>query len=40
VLRPDGLLVQVNWLVGIDGDGRGRDLAVPYQPRLAFEQVI
>jgi hypothetical protein len=39
-LRPDRLLVQVNRLIGIDGDGRGRGLAVPYQPCLAFEQVI
>ena len=34
---PDGLLVQVQRLFGIDSNGRGRDAPVPGDPRLAFE---
>ncbi len=38
--RPDGLLVQGQWLFGIDGDRRDRGSVVPDDPGLALEQVI
>ena len=40
VVRPDGLFVLVPWLIDVHGNSRGRDIPVPSDPRLAFEQVI